>query len=74
MVSNLYRKYDCTTVKDKELECGLALDYNSSFYDGVHKNKQARDRNHLHTTYTRNNMDQKCEGNCGLWVLNEMIK
>ena len=27
-----------------------------------------------HTTYIRNNMDQKCEGNCGLWVLNEMIK
>ena len=28
----------------------------------------------LHTTYIRNNMGQKCEGNCGLWVLNEMIK
>ena len=28
-----------------------------------------------HTTYTsRNNMGQKCEGNCGLWVLNEIIK
>ena len=27
-----------------------------------------------HTTYTRNNMGQKCEGDCGLWVLNEMIK
>ena len=27
-----------------------------------------------HTIYTRNNMDQKCEGNCGLWVLNEMTK
>ena len=26
-----------------------------------------------HTTYSRNNMGQKCEGNCGLWVLNEMI-
>ena len=26
------------------------------------------------TTYTRNNMSQKCEGNCGLWVLNEIIK
>ena len=26
-----------------------------------------------HTTYTRNNMGQKCEGNCGLWVLNEMF-
>ena len=26
-----------------------------------------------HTTYSRNNMDQKCEGNCGMWVLNEMI-
>ena len=28
----------------------------------------------LHTIYTRNNMGQKCEGNCGLWVLNEIIK
>ena len=28
----------------------------------------------LHTTYSRNNKGQKCEGNCGLWVLNEMIK
>ena len=28
----------------------------------------------VHTTYTRNNKGQKCEGNCGLWVLNEMIK
>ena len=26
-----------------------------------------------HTTYTRNNMSQKCEGICGLWVLNEII-
>ena len=26
-----------------------------------------------HTTYSRNNMGQKCEGNCGLWVLNEII-
>ena len=27
-----------------------------------------------HTTYSRNNMGQKCEGNCGLWVLNEIVK
>ena len=27
-----------------------------------------------HTTYSRNNMGQKCEGNCGLWVLHEIIK
>ena len=26
----------------------------------------------LHTIYTRNNMGQKCEGNCGLWVLHEI--
>ena len=26
------------------------------------------------TIYTRNNMCQKCEGNCGLWVLNEIVK
>ena len=24
-----------------------------------------------HTIYSRNNMDQKCEGNCGLWVRDE---
>ena len=27
-----------------------------------------------HTIYTRNNMGQKCEGNFGLWVLNEILK
>ena len=27
-----------------------------------------------HTIYTRNNIGQKCEGNCGLWVLNEILK
>ena len=32
------------------------------------------EKNLLHTTYSRNNMGQKCEGNCGLWVLNEIIK
>ena len=26
----------------------------------------------VHTTYSRNNMHQKCEGDCGLWVLNEI--
>ena len=26
-----------------------------------------------HTTYAKNNMGQKYEGNCGLWVLNEII-
>ena len=35
--------------------------------------------NAIHIAYSRNNMGQKCEGNCGLWVpgrwvLNEMIK
>ena len=28
----------------------------------------------LHTIYIRNDMGQKCEGNCGLWVLNEILK
>ena len=28
----------------------------------------------VHTTYSRNIMGQKCEVNCGLWVLNEIIK
>ena len=27
-----------------------------------------------HTIYTRNNIGQKCEGNCGFWVLNEILK
>ena len=27
-----------------------------------------------HTTYSRNNIGKKCEGNCGLWVLNEIIE
>ena len=27
-----------------------------------------------HTTYSRNSMAKKCEGNCGLWVLNEIIE
>ena len=27
-----------------------------------------------HTTYSRNNMGQKCEGNCGLWILTEIMK
>ena len=27
-----------------------------------------------HTIYIRNNVGQKYEGNCGLWVLNEIIK
>ena len=25
-----------------------------------------------HTAYSRNKMGQKCEDNCGLWVLNEI--
>ena len=27
-----------------------------------------------HTTYIRNNMCQKCGGNCGLWVLHGILK
>ena len=27
-----------------------------------------------HTIYIRNDMGQKCEGNCGLWVLNKTLK
>ena len=27
-----------------------------------------------HTIYTINNMGQKCEGDCVLWVLNEILK
>ena len=26
-----------------------------------------------HTTDSRNNMGQKCQGNCGLWVLNDFF-
>jgi hypothetical protein len=28
----------------------------------------------LHTIYSRNNMRQKCGGNCGLWVLHDIIQ
>ena len=28
----------------------------------------------IHTTYTRNIMCLKCGGDCGLWVLNEIIQ
>ena len=28
----------------------------------------------MHTIYTWINMSQKCEGNCGLCVLNEILK
>ena len=28
----------------------------------------------VHNTYSRNNMCQKCGGNCGLWVLIEIIQ
>ena len=34
----------------------------------IHQKYQA------HTIYTRNNMGQKCEGNCGLWLLNKILK
>ena len=27
-----------------------------------------------HTIYTRNNMGKECEGNCGLWVLSEILQ
>ena len=29
---------------------------------------------YIHTIYIRNNVGQKCEGNCGLWVLHEILK
>ena len=28
----------------------------------------------MHTIYSRNNIGKKCEGNCGLWILNEIIE
>ena len=41
----------------------------SSIYS-THRNDTSTE----HTTYSRNNIGQKCEGNFGLWVLNEIIK
>ena len=41
----------------------------SSVINGIKKNEQKA----LHTTYSLNSMCQKWKGNCGLWVLNEMI-
>ena len=32
------------------------------------------DGHKYHTIYTRNNMGQICEGKCGLWVLNKILK
>ena len=38
--------------------------------------KQAENKTFVmvHTTYSRNDIGQKCEGNCDLWVLSETIK
>ena len=38
------------------------------------KNEKVSNYQILHTTYSRNIKGQKCEDNCGLWVLNEIIK
>ena len=40
------------------------------FFSGIY----GESKEITHTIYTRNNMGQKCEGNCGLWVLNEILK
>ena len=39
---------------------------------GKHLYSYLREHSHMHTIYTRINMSQKCEDNCGLWVLNEI--
>ena len=44
----------------------------SEMYFQVRKMKLAEDANH--TIYSRNNMRQKCGGNCGLWILHEIIQ
>ena len=52
------------TLKDKfDLVCTVELG-----------NKELFHHHSIHTIYTRINMGQKCEGNCGLWVLNEILK
>ena len=41
----------------------------------IHENNVVKNlTSFLHTTYSRSNIGQECEGNCGLWVLNEMSK
>ena len=46
----------------------------NSILDDKYEDTVSQKKNITHTAYSRNNMGQKCEGNCGLWVLNEMIK
>ena len=45
-------------------------------YDGCHQLSQTNIIfcPLIHHTNSRNNMGKKCKGNCGLWVLNEIIK
>ena len=40
----------------------------------LHCSTSGRGGEHIHTTYSWYIICQKCEGDCGLWVLNEIIK
>ena len=50
-----------------------------TFWDqGIHmdmlKPKNSKSITFTYTIYSRDNIHQKCGGNCGLWVLHETIK
>ena len=47
----------------------LAIKVKEDFKDDEDNDKMRQDSFH-----TRKNMGQKCEGNCDLWVLNEIIE
>ena len=44
------------------------------FYSNLQKEQKSTNLLRTHTIYIRNYMGQKCEGNCGLCVLNEILK
>ena len=60
-------KYKVLLIYDQKFKCvcRFCYDYNSCKYQLTYITP---------SMYTRNNMGQKYEGNCGLWVLNEIIK
>jgi hypothetical protein len=56
------------------LGAGIFFTLSCIHLSGSSDSYQRKKKNDLgHTTYSRNNMGQKCEGNCGLWILNEII-
>ena len=57
-------KIDDDRISDFKIKSRISLSYPGNVLARVQR----------HTIYTRNNMGQKFEGDCGLWVLNEILK